>query len=160
MTIQFIKGDSTKRSTISCIRADGSSTFTHLHPGMEMHDLAHYAVETVLGFEQGFFGLLRQGYHITDFERARDQRIEALMPSNLPIQSIQAEYLVNQLMTELNSGRITDFIDLLRSTLLQKNIPFPETLREQSLLKIRSLLQELIQKWNQVPVREKLELLF
>ncbi|MBK9932330.1 MAG: hypothetical protein IPP04_21060 [Saprospiraceae bacterium] len=55
MTIQFTKGDTARRSTIFCIREDGSSTYSYLHPGIEVHDLAHYAVETILSFDQSFW---------------------------------------------------------------------------------------------------------
>ncbi|MBK7372577.1 MAG: hypothetical protein IPL56_16205 [Saprospiraceae bacterium] len=160
MTIQFTKGDTARRSTIFCIREDGSSTYSYLHPGIEVHDLAHYAVETILSFDQSFFGLLRAGYQIADFEAPRDKRVEALLPANIPVQSIQTEYLVNQLMTELNSGPIDHFIEMFKSTLQQRSIDYPSVLDEDKLKEIRSLFSDLIRQWNCIRSGERLELCF
>jgi uncharacterized C2H2 Zn-finger protein len=55
---------------LRCTRADGTVTwqkqserhalhFTH-------HDLTHFAVETTLGYGQGFFGLIASGWDIED----------------------------------------------------------------------------------------------
>ena len=55
---------------LRCIRENGSVTwqkqserhavhFTH-------HDLTHLAIETTLGYEQGFFGLIASGWNIED----------------------------------------------------------------------------------------------
>ena len=43
---------STKPSILKCVRNDGSVTWAKLHPGTETHDLAHFAVETVLDFKK------------------------------------------------------------------------------------------------------------
>lgn len=40
------------RPTLTCIRADGSRTWSRVHPFFPLHDLTHYAVESVLGLNQ------------------------------------------------------------------------------------------------------------
>jgi len=61
----------TKRSdgggVLRCVRADGSVTWqkqTARHAAFfALHDLTHFAVETTLGYRQGFFGLRRAFKH-------------------------------------------------------------------------------------------------
>lgn len=52
-------------------RRDGTETWQH-HKGKNgrffvLHDLAHYAVETELGVRLGFYGLIADGWNVTDF---------------------------------------------------------------------------------------------
>lgn len=58
-------------TSLTCTRRDGSTTWQRLDgPTAQVfpaHDLTHFAVETVLGFRQGFFGLLADGWEIRDF---------------------------------------------------------------------------------------------
>jgi hypothetical protein len=58
-------------SALACTRTDGSVTW-QAPKGAQghffaLHDLTHYAVETVLGEPRGFYGLLAEGWNITDF---------------------------------------------------------------------------------------------
>lgn len=57
----------------ACSREDGTVTWqrhsaatSHFFP---LHDLTHYAVETVLGHRRGFYGLVAEGWDLTDFGR-------------------------------------------------------------------------------------------
>ena len=58
----------TKPSILSITRNDGSTTWSKLHRGLETHDLAHYAVESTLRFSKAFYGIINEGYNISDFE--------------------------------------------------------------------------------------------
>src|SRR5512134_3109631 len=54
-----------------CVRSDGSVTWqrqegTHAR-FFPLHDMTHYAVETVLGHQRGFYGLVAEGWDLTDF---------------------------------------------------------------------------------------------
>lgn len=57
--------------SLTCTRADGSTTWQRFEGPTAMvfpgHDLTHYAVETTLGFDYGFYGLLSDGWNIQDF---------------------------------------------------------------------------------------------
>ncbi|MEK0431686.1 MAG: hypothetical protein RL139_1490 [Gemmatimonadota bacterium] len=55
------------RPSLACVRADASRTWARVHPFLPTHDLAHYAVESVLGIDDAFFGLIAQGWAIDDF---------------------------------------------------------------------------------------------
>jgi hypothetical protein len=57
-------------AVMRCERADGSATWQR-HEGRNaayfpFHDLTHLAVESVLGFRRGFFGLIAAGWDIDD----------------------------------------------------------------------------------------------
>jgi hypothetical protein len=58
-------------TSLRCTRRDGTTTWQKLEGPTALvfpaHDLTHYAVETVLGFRAGFFGLLADGWEIRDF---------------------------------------------------------------------------------------------
>ena len=53
-----------------CTRADGSMTWQRNEGGrgafFALHDLTHYAVESVLGCTEGFYGLIASGWEIGD----------------------------------------------------------------------------------------------
>ncbi len=55
---------------LQCERDDGSATWQRQQGRharfFPLHDLTHYAVETRLGFRQGFFGLIAAGWDIED----------------------------------------------------------------------------------------------
>jgi hypothetical protein len=66
-----IKKKTDGSAALSCLRADGSVTWQRqegIHGRFfPLHDLTHYAVETVLGHRRGFFGLVAEGWNVTDF---------------------------------------------------------------------------------------------
>lgn len=62
-----IKKTGDGRPSLACIREDGSRTWARVHPFLPTHDLAHYAVESVLGIDDAFFGLIAQGWDIDAF---------------------------------------------------------------------------------------------
>lgn len=146
-------------STLTVRRADGSTTWSKLHPGMELHDLAHYAVEEVLELEEAFYGLLAEGFAISDFELPKDQRPHRLQTANLPPESIQTEHLINLLMTELQFGRdLPDFLAQFESILMQHGLPPMNRLTTEKLNGIRNLISDLRSRWTGIPVGEVLEL--
>ena len=54
---------------LRCTREDGSVTWqkqTRHAAHFALHDLTHYAVETALGYRQGFFGLLAAGWDVEE----------------------------------------------------------------------------------------------
>src|SRR5258708_38782505 len=60
-----IKKKANGGAALSCLRADGSVTWQR-QEGLQgrffpLHDLTHYAVGSVLGGDQAFFGLIAQG---------------------------------------------------------------------------------------------------
>ena len=77
MFIQLKKGRDGP-ATLACVRADGTRTWGKEHPFFPVHDLTHCAVESVLGFDQAFFGLIAKGWDIDDFAKPRASRAAPL----------------------------------------------------------------------------------
>lgn len=75
------------QDVLTCIREDGSRTWSKLHAAFPIHDMTHYAVETELRAKDGFFGLLAHGWDIADFgvpeKRAR-----------MPLETLWIEHVV------------------------------------------------------------------
>ena len=146
-------------STLTVRRADGSITWSKLHPGMELHDLAHFAVEQSLGLEKAFYGLLAEGFAISDFEMPKEQRPHRLRTANLPAESLQTEHLINLLMTELQYGsELPGFLGQFESILVQHGLPPMDRLSTEMLNDIRKLIADLRIRWSGVSVGEILEL--
>jgi len=74
-------------ATLACVRPDGSRTWGKEHSFFPVHDLTHCAVESVLGFDQAFFGLIATGWEIDDFAKPGASR-------RMPFQAIVAEHVV------------------------------------------------------------------
>jgi hypothetical protein len=58
-------------ASITCTRADGTVTWQRQKGKLGVvfppHDLTHYVVETTLGYRHGFYGLIAEGWDISDF---------------------------------------------------------------------------------------------
>ena len=86
---------------LRCVRADGSATWQRQDGPRALffpfHDLTHFAVETTLGFRQGFYGLLADGWDIGDTggKGARGA---------LPPETVLVEHLVGLLDAERVGG--------------------------------------------------------
>ncbi|MEM6769063.1 MAG: hypothetical protein AAF597_00650 [Bacteroidota bacterium] len=147
------------RPILTVRRADGSTTWMKLYPGMALHDLAHYAIETELQLSDAFYGMLANGHNIEDFEAPREQRLPALLPANLPRVSLQVEHFVNLLMTELQNGApIEGFITSLNQILQEAELGHIDALTEAALNNIRAEIDRLRNRWRNLPVGESLTL--
>jgi len=119
-----------------------------LHRGLETHDLAHYAVESALRFSKAFYGIINEGYNISNFELPKDQKPFAVKPENLQKEAIVTEHIVNLLEVEfLNSGHNDMFIKELEAVLKDNNLPFPKNLTEVTLHTIRNSYQNVYNQW-------------
>jgi len=104
MTIRFTRradGDVVLR----CDRADGTSTWQRQqgrHAAFfALHDLTHYAVESTLDCRRGFFGLIAEGWEISDTE-GKSAR------GPLPPETVAVEHMVGFLDVERASGAISN----------------------------------------------------
>jgi len=66
-----IKKKTDGSAALTCTRADGSVTWQRqddqLGAFFPLHDLTHYAVERVLELPRAFYGLLAEGWDLSDF---------------------------------------------------------------------------------------------
>jgi hypothetical protein len=152
MTIKLTKGEH-KPDTLTCVRDDGSVTWTRLHDSFAQHDLAHYVVETALDFRHAFYGLVAAGRDIDSFGTKRGQK------DVLPPEAIQAEMIVGLLQTEAWDGTpYTDFLELLAAK--SGAVAVPEQLTVARLAEIRTKVRALWTQWAALPVGQTLELPF
>src|SRR5213078_53629 len=108
-----IKKSADGRTALSCIRADGTTTWQRQEGGQARffprHDLTHYAVETVLGHRQGFYGLVAAGWDLSDFgtpwprgRLPKDANLSEIIVGFLDRERASAERLAaNELNAEL-----------------------------------------------------------
>ncbi|HEU5316216.1 MAG TPA: hypothetical protein VFX49_08920 [Chloroflexota bacterium] len=161
MQIRFSKGKRADRpDVLTCLRADGSSTWMHERPGFVYHDLAHYAVETSLGYRYGFFGLVRSGWELSSADFGRDpvtkQRFPWPDPSGAPMEPV--EYVVSLLQRERGGWGVTqdDFHDAMKLYVGDSRPQVPE----ERLAAARQLVRDLYARWEAVPPGEALDLTF
>src|ERR1043166_2825467 len=87
-------------TVLRCIRNDGSITWqrnvNQQARYFPLHDLVHYAVETELGFSEGFFGLIAAGWNI-------EETTGKTTRGALPTEAIEVEHIVSSFIVEWNS---------------------------------------------------------
>lgn len=147
------------RPTVTCVRADGTSTTGRLGPGDfgPVHDLTHYAVETTLGLRGGFYGLLAAGWSIPDFEVKGTGR-------RLADEAIVTECIVGQLTNAVLGGReiaAKDFNWLVGEAVrAARPAAVAPTVDDALLRTMRERLAALLARWRVLPPGETLELDF
>src|SRR3954453_22084071 len=108
MQITITKGERGDR--IDAIRADGSSvTTTFPHKGPIPHDAVHFYVESELGLDRGFWGMVASGKHpeeVQDIAKAggHASASRGRAPDADIIELIQAERAVECFEADLWSG--------------------------------------------------------
>jgi hypothetical protein len=156
-----IKKKADGSAALSCTRSDGSTTWQR-QEGQQglffpLHDLTHYAVETVLGFRRGFYGLLADGWDITKFG---DPGIGKQLPEDAGL----AEVLVGFFDVERASGtRATaeDFNWKIRTYYDQHGNSAPAfRMTDEKLDRIRAVRADLFARWHAVQPGDALELSF
>jgi hypothetical protein len=117
-----------------------------------LHDLTHFAVETVLGHRQGFFGLVAEGWDVTDFG--------APWPRGpIPAEAEPSELIVGFLDAE-RAGGVRWSAEDLNESLRMHAVPSRWQLTDRQLERIRALRSELFSRWESLPPGEILELQF
>ena len=156
-----IKKQSDGSAALSCTRPDGTVTWQRQQGAQgrffPLHDLTHYAVETVLQHRRGFYGLVADGWDLTDFG--------APWPRGpIPDDMDPSELIVGFLDTERASGTrwaAADFNDKV-TIFYRDRLPgaSPPSLTDDELTRIRQRRAELFARWDAVPAGEALELAF
>jgi len=137
-----------KPSVLSITRSDGTTTWSKLHRGLETHDLAHYAVESTLRFDNAFYGLINRGFTVADFELPKEQRPKDVQPEHLHENALITEHVVNLLEVEFrNSGFNPNFLEDLSKILKKNALSYPKLLNTESLNQIRTTYHNLVNQW-------------
>jgi len=146
--------------THTCVRRDGSATWQR-HQGAQarffpLHDLTHYAVETVLGFRRGFYGLVAEGWDFADFGTPWPRGL-------LPDDSDPAELVAGFLDGEGATGETWSAAEMNGKVRGYTGPPQSWTsyrLTDAQLAVIRARRAELHARWKALPEGETLELPF
>jgi hypothetical protein len=158
LEIRFKKA-SDGRASLAGIRGDGTTTWQRDRTGgfFPVHDLTHYAVETTLGLDRAFFGLLSEGWNITDFGPPWPH-------GALPHEALLAELIVGLLDLESASGHrlaAAEMNQALRQKLQAAGAaPASRDLTQAELDTIRATRARLIARWRAVTPGDTLVLRF
>ncbi len=155
MFIQIKKGRDGP-ATLACLRSDGTRTWGKEHPFFPVHDITHCAVESVLGFDQAFFGLIASGWSIDDFEKPGASR-------KMPLQAIVAEHIVGVFDRERALPEpltAAAFNETVVASLPPAEGAAFQPLTEAQLSRVRELRRTLEATWYALPSGETLEIPF
>ncbi len=155
-----IKKKTDGSAALSCTRAGGSVTWQR-QDGQRgrffpLHDLTHYAVETVLGLDRAFYGLVASGWDLTDFGTPWPR-------GPMPPDALAAELIVGFLDTERASGMVwtaDDFRTKATGYHAGRGGADSLTLTDADLARIRAARRALFDRWEELPPGETLELPF
>ena len=148
------------RAVLRCERADGTVTWQRQDGAraafFPYHDLTHYAVESELRLRRGFFGLIAEGWEISDTE-GRGAR------GTLPAEAVLAEHIVGWLDSE-RSSRATWSVEELNGYLKQRlgsgALASRGPITDEELERVRKLGRELHHRWTDLPAGGALDLDF
>jgi hypothetical protein len=156
-----IKKNADGSAALSCTRRDGSVTWQRQLGAQgrffPLHDLTHYAVETVLRHERGFYGMVASGWDISDFGAPWPR-------GRIPADADPSELIVGFLDTERASGTRWNAADFNDKAALYyaEHSPgtTPPTLTDDDLAQVRQRRAQLFAEWDAVPPGGTLELTF
>ncbi|MGH7605092.1 MAG: hypothetical protein ACRENK_14000 [Gemmatimonadaceae bacterium] len=155
-----IKKSKDGRTALSCVRADGTTTWQRQEGGQAAffprHDLTHYAVETVLGFRQGFYGLVAMGWDFSDFGTPWPR-------GRIPVEANISEMIVGFFDLERRIGEkaLADEVNQKLSELgRQEGLPQQRRFSEDDLARVRQVREELFAKWDAVKPGDAFEIPF
>ena len=147
-------------AALSCERADGTSTWQRQDGAQgrffPWHDLTHYAVETVLGHRRGFYGLVSEGWNVTDFGAPwpRGPMPDDMDPSELIVGFLDVERAAGVEWTA------TDFNARARDYFVSRGVDRTLALTDEQLSAVRALRATLFARWSALPAGQTLELRF
>ncbi len=156
-----LKHRSDGSAAITCERGDGSVTWQRQEGSLGLvfpaHDLTHYAVESTLGYNYGFFGLVADGWEFSDFASPWPR-------GPVPKEALEVELIVGLL--DMRRRMMTDWTaaELLEQAKLYvegrgDKVALP-VLTEQMLSRVCEARRDVFARWARTQAGETLELLF
>ena len=148
-------------AVLSCTRADGTVTWQRQEGSnaafFPIHDLTHYAVETTLGHDRGFYGLVAAGWDIGDFGTPWPR-------GPMPDDTVASELIVGFLDSERASGTqwtAAEVNDKARLYNLERRRATRwKALTDDDLTRVRAAAQTLIARWRALDPGQTIELLW
>lgn len=156
-----IKKKSNGEAALSCARDDGTVTWQRQEGQagrfFPLHDLTHFAVESVLHFDSAFFGSIASGWDISDFAGAG-------AVARLDEQALLAEMLVGFFDLERRTGDLWDASEfnaqLVSSRADRGMAPTSFRITDEQIAVVRAKRAALFAAWNSTPAGEALVLSF
>lgn len=153
MRITITKGE--KEDHLDMERSDGSRASTLFpHKGPIPHDFVHYAVESELGFDRGFWGLIASGHDPEEVQElaktaGHASARRAQVPAEDFVPAIQAERIVEAFEADHWSGGAGDpagVIYMVEAGCEQSLVAAPP-MDDSAVARIRSRLADFAGKW-------------
>ena len=154
----------TKRSdgavVLQCVRRDGSATWErHDRHALffSFHDLSHFAVETILALDRGFYGLIAEGWDIAD-TTGKGKR------GKLPSEGILVEHVVGLIDRERVGGALplsaAEFNAQIAQFVANDGLEAPRAFTEIELAAVRQRIETLHGQWAAVSPGSSFELTY
>jgi len=159
LTLRFaIKRDGTP--VLSVTRRDGSVAWQRQKHFFPVHDLGHYAIESVLGLRQAFWGMMADGWEFADFGTPWPR---GPMPN--VAEALLAEVIAGWLDTFARDVRddesgAAELNAHLAGYCAQHAMEAPRTLTPGEFARIRAMRAELARRWHALAPGETMELRF
>jgi len=142
---------------LRCTRKDNSVTWQRYDRQAAFfshHDLCHFAVEKVLGLRDGFYGLIADGWDITEMDGKSPR-------GKLPYNASVAEQIVGGLSQELMGAAKEHTADEFNAQIEQTTgWPMKNRLTDLQLNAVRDRISSLFRDWAATPPGAMLELFF
>jgi hypothetical protein len=155
-----IKKGADGRTSLSCARSDGTSTWQRQEGAQAnffpRHDLTHYAVETVLGQQKGFYRMVADGWNLSDFGTPWPR-------GKLPTDANIVEIIVGFFDRERASGQLGTARELnadVAAYCAESGLAAPDEFTEEQVSLVRKRRGELFAQWEAVQPGGALELPF
>ncbi len=152
-------GAGEKYDRLCCVRDDGTACEVALpRQGILPHDLIHAVIESRLGFNDGFIGLVAKG---ADIDFAGKEFHRYIDPANRA-QVAQAESVVESLQAQLWSDDFDDvaFRDGLATACAMRGVPAPDLSAIDPRTDLFEVVKHLGSQWQNLPPHAKWELRF
>ena len=153
-------------ASLTCLRADGTSTWQRQSGSLGQffppHDLTHYAVETTLGYRNGFYGLIAEGWNIEDFAKPFPR-------GAIPVEAQEVELIVGffdterRSITQMTEAEFNDHAERYQAARQTKRpgaLGVAARLSQSQIDAVRQCRSELLQRWARLGPGEIMELLF
>ena len=145
-------------SSFTCYRPDGSATGQKSGGYFISHDLRHYVVETTLGLNNAFYGMILRGWDIQDYGTPWPK---GPMPEDALPDLTLAEHLTSFLDRErITTHWTADEVNYYLGMVCDENKFERRPISEEILATIRDTFNAFMKRWKALKPGEALEFSF
>jgi hypothetical protein len=158
-----LKRHSDGSASLTLTRRDGSVTWQRQTGSLALvfpqHDLTHFAVESTLGYRGAFYGLVADGWEISDFAKPWPR-------GPIPVEAREVEILVGlfdgmrSARGQLDAAEINQQLLVLVNDSKFADQITPRVLTDADVAAVRQLRDALLDRWSAIQAGDALELEF